>query len=325
MSRRPATAKTSAKFYDKSLAGVLDAVGGAEAFHRISKRFHHKVAADPLLRGFFPKDMKTLEERLALFLAELTGGQPHYTAARGKNSLICRHAHIAISTAHAERWTEHMSASLEQEGVSQAARSRLIAHLTEVAATLADPLVELYDLTIPELRRRLEENPSIALINDHGRNLLCAAAMRWDVPRMRLLLEFGADIDARDGGGHNALYRVANGSGSEEAGRTAIKLLIEHGADVNQVTGVGGMTPLHMSARRGTIGIAEALLDAGAHIEAKDKNGETPLRRAVNCGQEQVVRLLLSRGANPRSMDKFGRTPIDAARSEGVRRAMMGG
>src|SRR5262249_3984053 len=144
---------------------------------------------------------------------------------------------------------------------------------------------------------------------DHGRQLICAAATAWDVPRIRLLLEFGADVNATDAGGHNPLYRVANGRGDEATGREAIRLLINHGSDVNQVTGVGGMTPLHMAARRGTAEVAEALIDAGADIEAKDKNGETPLRRAVNCGQERLVRLLLNRGADPRSTDKMGRTP----------------
>ena len=166
----------------------------------------------------------------------------------------------------------------------------------------------------------LVEDPSLALANDRGRNLICAAAISWDVPRLRLLLEFGADVEAKDAGGHNPIYRVANGGGREEEGRAALELLIAHGANVNQVTGVGGMTPLHMSARRGTTRIAEALLNAGADIEARDKNGETPLRRAVNCGQERMVRLLLSRGANPLSGDKNGRTPIDAARSENVRK-----
>src|SRR5579871_823114 len=317
-----ANPKASSKFYDKSLAGMYEAVGGIEAFRRISKRFHRKIEADPALRGFFPKSMEALEERLALYLAERTGGPPDYSAARGKTSLFCRHAHLAIGTTEAKRWLEHMSASIEAEGVSEATRQRFLTNLTDLAATLADPFVPLYPLPIGSLRRKLEEDPSLAVTNDRGRNLICAAAIAWDVPRLRLLLEFGADVDARDGGGHNPLYRIANGQGREEEGRAAIDLLLKHGADVNQVTGVGGMTPLHMSARRGTTGIAEALLDAGAHIEAKDKGGETPLRRAVNCGQERMVRLLLSRGANPRSTDKNGRTPIDAARSESVRNAL---
>jgi hemoglobin len=92
------------KIYDKSLAGMYEAIGGTEALRRISKRFHRKIEADPALRGFFPKNMEALEERLALYLAELTGGPPDYTAARGKTSLFCRHAHLAIGTIEAERW-----------------------------------------------------------------------------------------------------------------------------------------------------------------------------------------------------------------------------
>jgi ankyrin repeat protein len=308
-------------FYDKSLAGVYEAVGGIEAFRRISKRFHHKIEQDPALRGFFPKNMAALEERLALYLTERTGGPSDYTIARGKTSLFCRHAHLAIGTSEAERWLEHMTASLAEEGVGEAASTPLLSNLTELAATLADPFVLLYRLPVAALREKLKEDPSLALANDRGRNLICAAAIAWDVPRLHLLLEFGGDVEAKDAGGHNPLYRVANGQGrEEEEGRAAVELLIGHGADVNQVTGIGGMTPLHMSARRGTMRIAEALLDAGADMEARDKNGETPLRRAVNCGQEHMVRLLLSRGAEPRSTDKNGRTPIDAARSKSMRK-----
>jgi hemoglobin len=306
--------------YDSSLAGIYQAIGGIEAFRRISQRFHRNIEQDPALRGLFPKNMAVLEERLALYLMERTGGPSDYTAARGKTSLFCRHAHLAIGMLEAERWLAHMTASLVEEGVGKEASTHLLSNLTELAATLADPFVLLYHLPIAELREKLQEDPSLALTNDRGRNLICAAATAWDVPRLGLLLEFGAEVETRDAGGHNPLYRVANGRGQEEEGRAALELLIAHGAHVNQVTGVGGMTPLHMSARRGTTGIAEALLDAGADIEARDKKGETPLRRAVNCGQERMVGLLLSRGADPRSTDKQGRTPMDVARNESVRK-----
>ena len=55
-------------FYDKALEGVYDAVGGIDAFRRISARFHHMVESDPRIRGLFPKTMTALEERLALYL-----------------------------------------------------------------------------------------------------------------------------------------------------------------------------------------------------------------------------------------------------------------
>ncbi len=307
-------------FNDKTLEGVYEAVGGIEVFRRVSKRFHDKIEHDPALRGFFPKNMVALEERVALYLAERTGGPSFYSTARGKNSLFCRHAHLAIGTAEAEHWLEHMTISLAEEGVSAEASTRLLSNLTELAATLADPFVLLYHLPVAVLREKLKLDPTPALANDHGRNLICAAAIAWDVPRMSLLLEFGADVETKDAGGHNPLYRVANGGGDEEAGRAALELLIRHGANVNQVTGIGGMTPLHMSARRGTTKIAETLLDAGAEIETRDKSGETPLRRAVNCGQERMACLLLNRGANPYSADKNGRTPFDAAKGEKMRK-----
>ncbi len=312
-----------AHFYDNSLAGVCDAVGGIATFRRISERFHQKIEADPLLRDLFPKDMSALEERIALFLAERTGGLPEYTCSRGKNSLICRHAHLAIGQAEAAHWLEHMRESLAEEGVHPDVATRLLNNLTNVADTLVDPLVFYYSMPLAELRQKLMEDPGIALINEHGRNLLCAAAIGWDASRMRLLLEFGADIDTRDGGGHNALYRVSNGQGIDEQGRAALELLFTFGVNVNQTTGVGGMTPLHMSARRGTVQIGELLLDAGANVEATDKNGETPLRRAVNCGHEGMVQLLLSRGANPLTADNKGRTPIDAARTERIRQLLV--
>jgi hemoglobin len=312
-------------FFDRALEGVYDSIGGIEAFRRISKRFHHKVDLDPNLRVLFPKNMAALEERVALFLIELTGGGAVYTALRGKTSLVCRHAHLAIGSAEAELWLGHMKASLEEEGVSTAVTTRLMATLAERAATLADPLVHLYRIPTPALRAKLEEDPSLARLNDHGRNLMCKAAIDWDVPRLRLLLDFGADVNMEDAGGHNSLYRVANGRGYEDQGCMALELLIAHGANVNQVTGVGRMTPLHMAARRGTVAIAAALLNAGAKVDAQDSKGETPLRRAVNCGKGEVVRLLISHGANPLSQDWFGRTVLQAANDERMRDLLKDG
>lgn len=306
-------------FTDRTLAGVYDAVGDSEAFRRISKRFHHKVELDPSLRGLFPKNMAALEERLALFLIELTGGEAVYSSARGKNSLLCRHAHLAIGPEEAELWLAHMKASLAEEGVSNAVSTQLLSNLAGLAATLADPFIHFYSMPIGALREKLDEDPSLVRVNDHGRNLICAAATNWDVSRLHLLLEYGADVDMKDTGGHNPLYRVSNGEGNEDDGRAALELLIAHGANVNQITGVGGMTPLHMAARRGTLAIAEALLNAGAKIDARDSNGETPLRRAVNCRKENLVRLLLAHGANPLSQDRFGRSIVEAARDERMR------
>jgi ankyrin repeat protein len=56
-------------------------------------------------------------------------------------------------------------------------------------------------------------------------------------------------------------------------------------------------TALHAAARRGFVEVAEALLECGARIDARDKNGVTALERAANCRQEAVKRMLMARGA----------------------------
>jgi ankyrin repeat protein len=47
-----------------------------------------------------------------------------------------------------------------------------------------------------------------------------------------------------------------------------------------------------MAARRGFMGIAQALLDCGAAVGAKDIKGATPLQRALNCRRKDVAGLL---------------------------------
>ena len=70
-----------------------------------------------------------------------------------------------------------------------------------------------------------------------------------------------------------------------------------------------------MAAWRGNVEVAEALLECGANIEARDSLGETPLRRAVNCGKTGVAALLLAKGADPHSVGSKGLTPLSAARA----------
>jgi RNA polymerase sigma factor (sigma-70 family) len=75
--------------------------------------------------------------------------------------------------------------------------------------------------------------------------------------------------------------------------------LIDHGLDVNKPNWIG-RTFLHSCARQGQIDAAEALLDAGANIDAIElEYGGTALAEAVREGQIEMVKFLLNRGANP--------------------------
>ena len=114
---------------------------------------------------------------------------------------------------------------------------------------------------------------------------------------MTALLRAGTDPDFRDAGDHTPLYRVANQCASP-AGPDVVRELLHSGADVNARNGVTSATALHMAARRGFIGIAQALLDAGADLEARDRKGDTPLGRARNCRKAEVAELLAQRAAH---------------------------
>jgi truncated hemoglobin YjbI len=172
------------------------------------------------------------------------------------------------------------------------------------------------------VRQRLLADP--ALTREHyggGRTLLHGASGAGRLPTVELLLSLGADPNANDAGGHTSLYCLANEC-KIAGGASVVRALVRGGARVNAQDGVKHCTALHMAARRGNVEIAEALLDCGADIEARDSVGDTPLRRSVNCDKKEVAALLLSRGANLHSRGSQGLTPLMAARTSAMTRIL---
>jgi len=55
----------------------------------------------------------------------------------------------------------------------------------------------------------------------------------------------------------------------------------------------------------------QALIEAGANIEARDEDGETPLHSAARRGNHAVMQALIKAGADPAARDEDGRTPRD--------------
>lgn len=204
------------------------------------------------------------------------------------------------------------------------------AYLDGDAAAERDVVAELgvrgNPMMLEMARNRLSARPE--LIHQRGmlvKTLLHDAAAEWCVQFAEILLDMGADPNARDRFGHSPLYYAANrfvANDADAAGVATVEVLVRAGADLDAISGPSRCAPLHMAARRGSLAIAKALLDHGADIEVEDSKGETPLRRAVNCGKPPMVALLLARGANPDSPDHNGRTPRDAARGPAILRML---
>jgi hemoglobin len=169
------------------------------------------------------------------------------------------------------------------------------------------------DRFIAEVER---DRSCVRLLGPRGQSLLHDAAMVGAAELAAVLIRSGADPDAGEAEGHTPLYRASTGD--------VARVLLAAGATVDVASGPTRGTELHQAARRGCVSVAEALLDHGASIDARDAKGQTPLRRAVNCRQLATVRLLVRHGADPHAADRLGVTPLHVARTAEMKQALAG-
>jgi ankyrin repeat protein len=170
-------------------------------------------------------------------------------------------------------------------------------------------------------RLSLDETTSLEMIDI----LLAAGAnpnaqLKLFPPYRSLRMDRGADtlLDI----GTTPLLRAARG-----ADIAAIERLVAKGARVD-LPQMAGITPLmaavgagaSMTDTRGkfrteleALETAEALLGAGAGIDARDERARTALHYAAAMGYTDVAKLLVERGADLAAKDADGVTPVDAA------------
>lgn len=88
------------------------------------------------------------------------------------------------------------------------------------------------------------------------------------------------------------------------------KLLLENGANVNNVENEGGGTPLYAASQNGRVGVVNVLLAAGANTD--QAVGATPLYIASERGDVDIVNALLKNGAGY-NIARSGFTALDFA------------
>ena len=112
-----------------------------------------------------------------------------------------------------------------------------------------------------------------------------------------LLVQAGAEVNARNGSGGSPLHSAARSSENP----AMIAALVEAGAELDAWTergyhGDDGLTPLHEAVASGQPSVVAALLAAGADVHARDReDGPTPLHDATT---PEVIALLLEAGAD---------------------------
>lgn len=142
--------------------------------------------------------------------------------------------------------------------------------------------------------------------------LLVACERGWPEPA-KILLNAGAKIDLPHNGGRSPLF-VALFKGNDDI----VQLLLRRGADTNLVDAEGD-TPLlaTMLVPPPSIKNVELLLDSGADVDARRRNGCTSLFIACQKGYMDVARLLVARGASPVLASVSGTTPLIIAAGRG--------
>lgn len=94
--------------------------------------------------------------------------------------------------------------------------------------------------------------------------------------------------------------------------KEALKQHLAAGTDINTKDPFGGSSPLITAAVFGKTDMARILIDSGADINFRNKDGSTALLSAAFFGRPEIVRMLLDAGADKSIKNKFGSTAYDA-------------
>jgi ankyrin repeat protein len=132
---------------------------------------------------------------------------------------------------------------------------------------------------------------------DEGATPLMRAARAGDALLMRMLVEHGADPSLTQKNGNTLIILAAgiNARGinadraSEQGSIEAIELALKHGIDINAAS-TNGETAVH--AALGSPAILRYLVDHGARLDVKNRQGRTPLEA-----------VLANKDADPKSID----------------------
>jgi ankyrin repeat protein len=157
-----------------------------------------------------------------------------------------------------------------------------------------------------------------------GQTPLMLLARGTNVAAAKLLIDKRANPNARESQRQQTalMWAAANSQGP------MMRLLLEAGAEVNAKTATdlmtplvsaepraqprspGGMTALMFASREGCLDCVKALIAKGAAIDLPDPEGVTPLLWAIWNTRFDVAKYLIEQGASVNRFDWWGRTPL---------------
>lgn len=144
------------------------------------------------------------------------------------------------------------------------------------------------------------------------------ACSSGNVSTVRLLLERGADVNARYWNDDGNALMAASYEGHDEI----VQLLLDHGAEINDLGGNYGGA-LQGASLQGHYSTVQLLLDRGADVNARGGNYDTALQKASSLGYDHIVQNLLDHGADVNASGGFSGNALRGAIGRGYDRIVQ--
>ncbi|KAI5836982.1 ankyrin repeat-containing domain protein [Morchella snyderi] len=151
----------------------------------------------------------------------------------------------------------------------------------------------------------LEKGADANGLDYDGIPALVLAASNGQTETVKLLLEYGVNVDSKAPGGETALIYAASRFPA------VVQLLLEKGADADGLYS-NGKPALVLAASNGQAETVKLLLEYGANVDSKAPGGETALVYAAS-RFPAIVQLLLEKGADADGLDSIGRPALVVA------------
>jgi len=157
---------------------------------------------------------------------------------------------------------------------------------------------------------------AVRLLIQYGANpiasdVLIGAAASGVPTVVQEILKYKPDVNGRSPENGTALIACLGAYHYKDTGvdlKAVVRALLDVGADPNLADNKG-KTPLILNSR--DLEIAQMLIEHGANVNARAKDGFTPL---LNASTVELTRLLLQHGADPFAKDDRGETALDWAK-----------
>src|SRR5690606_12361661 len=149
----------------------------------------------------------------------------------------------------------------------------------------------VYESDHERARTLLRAGADVNASNRYGSNAMQLAAEMADLEMLRILLDAGADVDSPNPEGQTALMLVAR-TGNVEAAR----LLVDRGANINAIERFGEQNALMWAAARRHPAMVEYLIRQGAEID----------RASIDRDYKRHV----TKEGRAKNLDRGGLTPL---------------